>query len=180
MRTYTEREVKTISAWMHDAAARLEIYGPFILTCSTMNSTTRQGSGERVGGGEVSDPTGTTATGNVMTNAWMDREQAIFWSDVGHALDIAQAIVERSGRIYSHVAPVQFLPTDPDRECRQGCGAPRDAGRQGNCKLCAQWLDRNKYPDGMKRDSVPADVIQRRHDVQAKRRMKQQDIEAVA
>lgn len=179
MRNYTLHEVKTIAAWMRDAASRLEIYGAFCLTAVSTQLQASTTSGERVGGGDVSDPTGTRATTNVGSNAWLEREQAHLKANLGTALDVSQAIVEGTGRIYSHVTPEKDHDVDPDEKCRQGCGERKTPGRQGNCSACAQWLRANPDPNGMRRDSVPPQVLDNRK-TRTRKRTQAESMESVA
>lgn len=175
----SEHQIKVTAAWMHDAANRLEVYASYCLKPETPAMSAGP-SNSRVSGGEVSDPTGNQATNATSGSKWLTIQQAHLAANITTALDVSQAIVEGTGRIYAHITPPEAAPFDPTEECRQGCGQPRATGRQGNCNACAQWLGRNLYTDGTKRDSVPADVIQRRNEVRSKRRMKTDDTEAVA
>jgi hypothetical protein len=181
MRSYSANDIRTVAAWMRDAAAHLEAFGIGVLNAS-VPITGFSGGGEPVAGGDISDPTAGAATSAVASSAWLEREQAIFRADIGHALDVSQALVERAGRVRAHFRPERdYSHTEADDVCVQDlCPDRRAPGRQGNCAACAQWLARNTHFDGTRRDTVPADVVRRRLELRAERARKAEEQEVPA
>ena len=140
----------------------------------------------RVSTSNVADPTGDQATATVDVGLWGEHQAALR----GEIAGARQAVAAMYCRVSQMAA---MLPrheveraVDEDEACRQGCGDPKAAGRQGNCEACAKWLRDHLYPDGTKRGEVPTDVLARREKMRGARKvhvtgpLAGDDVEAVA
>lgn len=164
-------DVPRVAQWLQDTAAHLVVKAPGLLKATSLPPDAA-GVEVHVSGGGHSDPTGTAAAGAVdfERESKLTIEQNALREYMGMAVQVCDGLMATVQRLSELLGPPK-PEAAADDNCRQGCGRPKDKGRQGNCERCYRFLYEQWVKDGKRGPrpfDVPASQVQQWRDDDAK------------